>query len=104
MGTTGNIIIVTKANIEDVRDNMAGMDQALELVPGCRTWAISYGGGQRGQMTVWPDTGRSAVSHGADSVWGDWIDADSIMRPDDPYDADGYLGYYDADGVWTQED
>ncbi len=64
---------VTTENIETVRATMAANDQRDELVPGCETWAIQYPqpGGDRGQMTRWPN-GRGAVAFGAQSDWGDW--------------------------------
>jgi hypothetical protein len=61
----------TTDNIEQVRETVAALDQRAELVAGCETWAIYYDGGQRRQMTVWPDA-RGAVCWGADSQWGDW--------------------------------
>ena len=62
---------VTAENIEDVRAAMAALDQAAELEPGCATWGITYAGGQRGQMTIWP-SGRGAIAIGGTSDWGKW--------------------------------
>jgi len=33
-------------------------------------------------MTVWPEEGRAAVEWGADSQWGDWIEASRTLRLD----------------------
>jgi hypothetical protein len=62
---------VDQDNIEHVRDNVYALDQAEALEPGCETWGITCAGGQRGQMTRWPN-GRGAICRGGDSDWGDW--------------------------------
>lgn len=91
--------IVTAENIDEVRGDMAACDQADELEPGCETWGIIYEpGGQRGQMTIWPDSGRAAVCHGGDSTWGDWDSDDLTLQCDDPRDV-----FYDADGEEIEE-
>jgi hypothetical protein len=80
--------LVTAENIELYREILP-RDQARELEVGCRTWPITYGS-QRGQMTVWP-SGRGAVWHGGDSVWGEW-DGHGILTADDTstrYDDNG---------------
>jgi len=66
---------VTPDNLELVRENVPAIDQAERLEPGCETWGIIYRGGQRGQMTRWPD-GRGAVCWGGDSDWGEWLGDD----------------------------
>ena len=68
--------IVTAENLDEARADCAACDQAAELEPGCETWGIFYRG-QRGQMTVWPDSLRGSVSYGADSAWGEW---DAVSR------------------------
>ncbi len=74
---------VTADNINMVIEDVAALDQHREMRAGCETWAIFYEPGhQRGQMTVWPDDGRSAVCWGADSSWGDWDGAARILTFD----------------------
>lgn len=68
---------VDQDNIEHVKNNMSALDQAEALEPGCETWGITYDGGQRGQMTRWPN-GRGAICRGGDSDWGDW-DGDILI-------------------------
>ena len=63
---------VDEATIADDRRACVALDQARALVPGATTWGIRYAGGQRGQMSRWPD-GRGAIATGGDSAWGDWI-------------------------------
>ncbi len=75
-------IIVTTDNLDEARDACAALDQRAELKAGCETWGITYEGGQRGQMTVWPEEGRGAVMWGADSEWGDWDDATRTLHLD----------------------
>lgn len=77
-----NQITVTAENLVDARDACSALDQRVELKPGCETWGIIYEGGQRGQMTVWPEEGRAAVEWGADSQWGDWIELSRTLRLD----------------------
>lgn len=72
--------LITRDNIDSLE--VAVNDQRDELEDGCQTWAITYGGGQRGDMTVWPN-GRGAVSWGGDSVWGDWDYDNNILHLDD---------------------
>jgi hypothetical protein len=83
--------LVTESNIEDIREMMASCDQASEIYPGCVTWGIQYSGGQRGQMTVYPETGRAAVCFGGDSIWGDWSETDAQLIDDNGqiWDTDG---------------
>ena len=77
-------ITVTEANLEWVKTSMAAGDQASELVIGCETWGIIYQpGGQRGQMTRWPD-GRGAVAFGGDSQWGEWFGNILVLDESDP--------------------
>jgi hypothetical protein len=76
-----NKILVTADNLETVRVEMAAVDQREELVPGCATWAITYEGGQRGQMTIWPG-GRGAVAWGGDSQWGEWDERTRTLHLD----------------------
>ena len=71
-------------------------DQAECLEIGCTTWGIIYQGGQRGQITIWPDT-RTAVCFGGNSDWGYWI-PDSRIIVMDGCDEDGYEVTYDDDG------
>ena len=85
-------IIVTRENIDGLKEQMP-IDQGLEITPGCITWGIMYEpGGQRGQMTAWPD-GRGALCLGGDSAWGDW-DAELTTLYTDP---DGIP--YDSEGI-----
>jgi hypothetical protein len=63
---------ITVDNMQDIKGMMAACDQATEVYPGCVTWGIIYDGGQRGQMTIYPKTGRAALCLGGDSIWGDW--------------------------------
>lgn len=62
---------ITEGNIEHTKQMCGAIDQRNELIVGCVTWGIIYEGGQRGQMTRWPN-GRGAVAYGGDSQWGDW--------------------------------
>ncbi len=80
--------IVTAETLTEIRDTMSANDQARALEPGCETWAITYGSGQRGQMTRWPN-GRGAVCFGGLSLWGDWDG--EVLRLDDGsrYDRNG---------------
>jgi len=65
-------MIITTDNLEQAQ-LILPVDQAREVVVDCETWAIYYQpGDQRGQMTVWPVTGRGAICMGGDSIWGDW--------------------------------
>lgn len=66
-----NHTAVTAENLEDAKEGCVAISQRDELAPGCETWGILYEGGQRGQMSRWPN-GRGAVCYGADSLWGDW--------------------------------
>jgi hypothetical protein len=75
-------VVATADNLDEVRDACAALDQRAELKPGCETWGTVYAGGQRGQVTVWPEEGRAAVCWGADSQWGDWDDAARTLRLD----------------------
>ncbi|GAA5514755.1 hypothetical protein Dcar01_03516 [Deinococcus carri] len=84
--------IVTAENIKDARE-MLPLDQGTELETGCETWGILYTGGQRGQMTRWPN-GRGAVCFGGDSEWGDWDG--EILTTDDGT-------RYNEDGEETEE-
>jgi hypothetical protein len=82
--------LVTADNLEIIAELGAGCDQMCELETGCVTWGIKYEGGQRGQMTVWPN-GRAALYLGGDSIWGDWSEESQTMVSDDgeTYDDDG---------------
>jgi hypothetical protein len=91
--------LVTESNIEDIREMMAAGDQAEEIYPGCVTWGIQYSGGQRGQMTVYPKTGRAAVCFGGDSIWGDWSESDAQMTDDN-----GQVWDTDGNEVETEEE
>ena len=91
------VIDVTEENIDDVREQIAAVDQAQEVCPGCQTWPIYYEGQQRGQITVWPD-GRVRMCYGGDSVYGElfrWGDdpAPYIMIDDsgEIFDLNGQL-------------
>jgi hypothetical protein len=75
--TTMQRIIVTADNLEAAKEACIALDQRRELEPGCETWGITYAGGQRGQMTRWPN-GRGAICRGGDSDWGDW-DGDTLI-------------------------
>lgn len=79
---TASLITVTADNLTEAREACAAIDQSSELKPGCETWGITYAGGQRGQMTVWPAEGRGAVMWGADSQWGDWDGTTRTLRLD----------------------
>lgn len=88
---TGQYVLATDRNLEEVRRSMAVDDQANDLTAGCVTWAIWDDDDQRGQMTVWPN-GRGAISTGGSSEWGDWDSQACELTTDDPhitYDADG---------------
>ncbi len=76
-------VTITAENIDYVREDMSACDQAAELKVGCETWGIIYKGWQRGQMTIWPDSGRGAVCWGGNSSWGDWDAASRTLRLDD---------------------
>ena len=86
---TRNEITITADNLYGVKESLPG-DQSRELSIGCRTWGIVYEGGQRGQITIWPN-GRGAICFGGDSVWGDWDNVCKWLRTDDGrfFDADG---------------
>jgi len=90
---------ITAANLETMRETVAAaaIDQAAELAPGCKTWPITYEGGQRGQMTVWPDTGRGAICQGGESAYGDWDEETRTLTLDAP-DDDGDPIVYDETG------
>ena len=97
-----NYIPVTAENLAEARDLCRAVDQAAELVPGAETWSIRCSGGQRGQMSRWPN-GRGAVSLGGDSLWGDWLTVS---------EADAQLAWLkgetvlqlDGDRRWVTED
>lgn len=72
---------VTVDNIDSIRETMAAIDQADELIPGCETWGILHGG-NRGQITIWPN-GRGAVSYGGDSLWGEYDQDTETLTLDD---------------------
>ncbi len=74
-----NHCIVTEENIDVAREGCVALDQRAEITVGCETWGIIHDGGQRGQMTVWPDAGTGAVMWGGDSEWGDWDVATQIL-------------------------
>ncbi|MQM38461.1 hypothetical protein KBTX_02472 [wastewater metagenome] len=81
------------------------LDQQAAWEPGARTWPIYYGGGQRGQMTVYPN-GRGAIAKGGDSDWGEW-DADQgvLVLDDGPtVAADGWLVEYHVSADRTLAD
>jgi hypothetical protein len=88
-------MLITADNLELIRDSMAACDQAGEIYPGCITWGIKYEGGQRGQMTIYPDTGRAAVAFGGDSIWGDWDARNAHLVDDDGrrLDSDGQVAF-----------
>jgi hypothetical protein len=88
---------VTTENLELVRDQMSVVDQGAKLEPGCETWGFLYGGGQRGQITVWPHKGRAAICHGGDSVWGSW-DPNARAIIADELDDDGRAVVYGEGG------
>lgn len=88
---------VTAENLETVKSEMTALDQIKDVEPGCETWAITYEGGQRGQMTVWPKTGRGAICFGGDSEWGDWDVNARTLHLDEP-DTDGNTIVYDEMG------
>lgn len=74
------------------------VDQALVWENGCETWPIFYSGGQRGQMTVWPN-GRGAVAWGGDSQWGEWNATTQTLTLDDGVVVDAHgTAIVDADG------
>lgn len=73
---------VTAENIEQVREMCTACDQAKALEPGCITWGFTGEGGQRGQMTTWPN-GRAAIALGGDSLWGDYDPSNELMQVDD---------------------
>lgn len=75
-------ITVTTDNLTAARAACVAIDQRSELKVGCATWSIAYEGGQRGQMTVWPEEGRGAVMWGASSQWGDWDATTRTLRLD----------------------
>ncbi len=89
---TRDRVTYTTDNLTEAREACVAIDQRNELKAGCETWGITYEGGQRGQMTVWPEEGRGAVMRGADSQWGDWDETTRTLRLDsgDPVNADGY--------------
>lgn len=95
------VTVVTTENLDDAEVYCSALDQRAELVPGCETWGITYGGGQRGQMTRWPNN-RGAASFGAESLWGWWdgdilhIDEKEAARVDP--DSDGESWGYNASG------
>lgn len=93
-------MVVTERNIDEAMAQCIALDQRMELVPGCVTWAIEYGEGQRGQMTIWPD-GRGAVMWGGDSRWGVWDHELEVLVLDDGLTVDEYgqeLSEDDEDG------
>jgi len=77
-----DVVVVTAENIEDAKYGMP-LDQAEELRPGCITWPIFDSNGNRGQITIWPDTGRGAVCWGGNSFWGDWYDDSRVIVLDE---------------------
>ena len=83
--------LVTATNIETIKEIMGACDQMAVISPGCITWGILYSGGQRGQMTVYPETGRAAVCFGGDSIWGDWDEHARQITDDNgqTWDTDG---------------
>lgn len=85
--------VVTAETLAEYRETLP-RDQAAEIEPGCVTWAITYEpGAQRGQMTVWPATGRAAIYLGGASAWGEWDNKAGVLTTDDGgrYDEDGQL-------------
>ena len=45
-----------------------------------KLYRLVYGGGQRGDLAYWPDTGRAAVMLGGDSVWVDATSPEDALR------------------------
>lgn len=88
-------IVVTASNIEATRETIGTRDQAKRLEPGCETWGIIYDGGQRGQMTRWPN-GRGAVAFGGDSEWGDWTRSPKVPANEMVLLTDDGYAYNDA--------
>lgn len=73
---------VTQANFDEIRERLP-RDQARELKVGCLTWtAHSDRSPEMRVITVWPEEGRAAIFHGADSAWGDWDEAARTIRVD----------------------
>jgi len=66
------MIIITEENIIMMKEYVLPLDQRAEIRPGCITWRIMDAEGRIGQMTIWPDTDRGAISWGGNSAWGDW--------------------------------
>lgn len=103
--------VITAETLDAARERCVANDQRSALVVGAQTWAITLDGGQRGQMSRWPD-GRGAAFFGADSVWGRWdrgllhVDDKEVWRLDPDgggtgwaYDESGEVVYYDEDGA-----
>lgn len=93
-------VLVTEDNIDEIKWEIC-CDQADEVEVGMTisTYAIFYEPGhQRGQMTIFHDTGRGAINFGADSDWGDWDDERGILTLDDAGQE------YNTNGEWINED
>lgn len=88
--------IKTTEALGKAKENVSCLDQRDALELGCETWGITYEGGQRGQMTVWPN-GRGAICTGGDSDYGDWDEADRQLTLDER-DEDGDAIVYDESG------
>lgn len=78
-------VVITSANIDRICNDIAAADQEAEVKIGreISTWPITYGNGQRGQMTVFHDVNRAAVAFGGPSIWGYWDDEARILHADD---------------------
>lgn len=83
--TTHEIVVVDEHNIDQIREVVHAADQAAEIALDQRisTWPIFYAGNQRGQITVWHDSGRAAVFLGGESAWGRWDATRHVLILDD---------------------
>ena len=74
--------------LTEARAACVAIDQRDALTVGASTWAITYAGGQRGQMSEWPD-GRGAIYLGGPSEWGDWEGDELVTESGERYTRDG---------------
>ena len=79
-------VTVTEANIEEIKDQVRPIDMQEEITAG---QTVSYSDNRDGSHVLVIHEGlegrigRGAICHGGDSVWGDWLESEGILRLDD---------------------
>lgn len=97
--------VVTKENIEDIRQAVGFVDLAAEVQIGQRVsiHRFEHDGGQSGCLLVvhadrYGRADRAGICFGGDSAWGDWDDETQTVRLDDLTDDEGLPLVYDIRG------